>query len=73
MPVLPPYLPPWNGKANVPKDLDAAKSTLQTLLLPDEIRFEGLLLGWVQNVMFEDLDLGDNKKFPNLAIENLLP
>jgi len=43
--VLPPDLPPWNRKAKIPKDLDAAKSMLQTPLLPDEIRFDGLPLG----------------------------
>ena len=41
---LPPYIPPWKGKAKIVKDLEATKSVLQTPLLLDEIRFEGLLL-----------------------------
>ena len=42
IPALPPYVSPWNGRTKILKDLDAAKSTLQTPLLPDEIRFSGL-------------------------------
>ena len=30
---LPAYVPPWKGKARVPKDLDETKSSLQTRLL----------------------------------------
>lgn len=42
---LPPYIPAWKGKAKVPKDLEATKSVLQTPLLPNYIRFEGMPLG----------------------------
>ena len=42
---LPPYIPPWKGKAKIPKDLEATRSAPQTPLLPDDIRFEGPPLG----------------------------
>jgi len=45
IPSLPPYISPWKGTTKVPKDLEATKSTLQTPLLPDEIRFDGMPLG----------------------------
>jgi len=38
------YVPPWKGKAKVPKDLDESKSSLQTPLLLDDIIFEGVHL-----------------------------
>ena len=53
--------------------MDAAKSTLQTPLLPDEIRFDGLPLGRVPSIKFEDWDLADSDKFPQLAADKLLP
>lgn len=54
------------------KDMDAAKNTLQTLLLPNEIRFDGLPLGRVSSIKFEDRDLADSEKFPELAEDKLL-
>lgn len=51
---LPTYVPPWKGKAKVPKDIDESKISLQTLLLPDEIIFEGAHLGQVPSLKFED-------------------
>lgn len=54
------------------KDLEAMKSTLQTPLLLDEIRFEGLPLGQIPNIKFEYWDLVDSEKFPQLAEEKLL-
>lgn len=70
--ILPPYISPWKGTPKIPKDLEATKSTLQTPLLPDEIRFDGLPLGRIQNIKFEDWDLADSEKFPQLAKEKLL-
>jgi len=61
---LPPYILPWKGKAKVPKDLEAMKSALQTPLLPNDIMFEGLPLGWVLTMNFRDWDLTDSEKFP---------
>lgn len=69
---LPEYVPLWKGKAKVPKDLDATKSALQTLLLLDGIKFEGLLVGCVPTLKFEDWDLVDSKKFPHLETESLM-
>jgi len=51
---LPKYVPLQKGKARVPKDLDESKSSLQTLLLPDDIVFERAHLGHVLNLKFED-------------------
>jgi len=56
--------------AKIPKDLDAAKSMLQALLLPDEIRFDGLPLGQVPSIKSEDWYLTDSDKFPQLAETN---
>lgn len=70
--MLPPYISLWKGTTKIPKDMEATKSTLQTLLLPNEIRFEGLLLGQIPNIKFEDWDLANNEKFPQLAEEKLL-
>ena len=39
---LPTYVPSWKGKVRADKDLEAAKSELQTLILPNDITFEGL-------------------------------
>lgn len=69
---LPPYVPPWNGKAKILKDLKATKSALHTLLLPDDIRFEDTPLGQVPTMKFEDWDLADSEKFPQLAEEKLM-
>lgn len=73
IPSLTPYVSPWNGMAKIPKDLDAAKSTLQTPFLPDEIRFDGLPLGRVPSIKFKDWDLVDSKKFPQLSEDQLRP
>lgn len=62
--MLPPYIPPWKGKAEIPKNLEAMKSVLQTPLLLDKIRFEDTLMGWVPSIKFEYWDLADNEKFP---------
>jgi len=40
--------------AKILKDLEGMKNTLQTPLLPDEIRFNGLPLGWIPNIKFKD-------------------
>lgn len=69
---LPKYVPLQKGRAKVPKDLDATKSALQTLLLPDGIMFEGLALGHVPIMKFDDWDLADSKKFPHLETKNLM-
>jgi len=47
------------------------KSALQTPLLLDDIRFDSPPLGWVSNIKFEDWDLADSEKFPQLAAEKL--
>lgn len=44
--------------------MDTAKNMLQTPLLSDEIRFDGLPLGQVPSINFEDWDLVDSDKFP---------
>ena len=36
---LPTYVPQRKGKANMPEDIDQSKSSLQNLLLPDDIIF----------------------------------
>jgi len=64
---------PWKGSTEVPKDLDVAKAELQASILPDDIRFEGLLLGHVPSLKFEYWDLADCDKFPELAEDMLLP
>ena len=51
---LPAYVPPWKGKAKVPKDLDERKISQQTPLLLDNIIFEGTHLGRVLSLKFED-------------------
>jgi len=70
--ILPKYVPPWRGKEKVPKDLDAIKSALQTLLLPGGILFEGSVSGRVPTMKFEDLDLMDSEKFPHLGTSKLM-
>lgn len=69
---LPAYIPPWKGKAKVPKDLHENKNSLQTLLLLDDIIFEGMHLGRVPNLKFEDWDLADHEKFPHLETMQLM-
>jgi len=69
---LPTYVPPWKGKTKVPKELDKTKSSHETLLLPDDIMFEGTHLGHVPNMKFEDWDLADHEKFPHLEAKNLM-
>jgi len=69
---LPMYVPPWKGKARVPKDLEAMKSVLQTLLLSNRITFEGPLLGQVPTLKFKDWDLMDSDKFLHLTMESLM-
>lgn len=59
--------------ARIPKDVDFVNNTLQTPLLPDEIRFDGLSLGQVPSIKFEDWDLADSDKFLELAEDKLLP
>jgi len=72
VPSPPPYISLWKGAAKILKDLDTTKSTLQTLLLSDEIRFDDLSLGRIPSIKFKDWDLTDNEKFPQLAEEKLL-
>lgn len=50
---LPVYVFPRKGKTRVPKELDERKSSLQTLLLPDDIIFEGAQLGQVPSLNLE--------------------
>lgn len=69
---LPQYVPLWKGKSKVPKDLDATKGTLQTSLLPNGILFEGVVLGRVPMMKFEDWDLMDSEKFPHLETRKLM-
>jgi len=45
IPSQPPYISPWNRVPKIPEDLDATKNTIQTPLILNEIRFNGLLLG----------------------------
>lgn len=66
---LPEYVPPHKGKAKVPKDIEESKISLQTLLLPDDIFFEGLHLGRVIVLKFKDWDLVNHEKFLHLATE----
>jgi len=46
------YVPLQKGKAKVPKDIDESKSSLQTLLLHDDIIFDGQHLGRVPMLKF---------------------
>ena len=66
------YVPPRKDKAKVPKDINESKSSLQTLLLLDDNVFEGLHLGRVPVLKFEDWDLEEHEKFPHLATEQLM-
>lgn len=45
---------------------------LLNLLLLGNIMFEGMHLGHVSNLKFEDWDLADHEKFPHLEIRNLM-
>ena len=49
---LPKHVPPWKGKAKVPKDVDTIKNALETPLLPDGILFEGSVLGRIPTMKF---------------------
>lgn len=69
---LPTYIPPWKGKAKVPKDLDKIKNSLQIPLLPNDVIFECTHLGQVPSLKFEDWDLADHEKFPHLEIVQLM-
>lgn len=71
LPSLPLYLSPWHESTKLPKDLDIVKVELQAPLLLDDIRFEGLPLGHVPSLKFEDWDLADLDKFPELAEDML--
>ena len=76
-PVHPPtkllaYIPPQKEKEKVPKDLDKSKSSLQTPLLLEGIIFEGMHLGRVPRLKFQDWDLADHKKFPHLETAQLM-
>lgn len=48
LPLLPTYLSPWTRMTKVSKDVDTAKTALQSPLLPDDIRFEGCQWGVFQ-------------------------
>jgi len=52
--------------------LDAANNALQTPLVLDEIRFDGLPLGRLLSIKFKDWDLADSDKFPELTEDQLL-
>ena len=56
----------------MPKDLDETKSSLQTLLLPNNIMFEGTHLGCMPSLKLEDWDLANHEKFPHLETRNLM-
>ena len=66
------YIPSRKGKAKVPRDLDAIKTSLQTPLLPDGINFEVSPLGQAATMKFKDWDLADSDKFPHLTMESLM-
>lgn len=63
------YVPPHKGKTKVLKDIDESKVTLHMPLLPDEIVFEGPLLGQVLLLKLEYWDLANTEKFSYLEIE----
>jgi len=69
---LPEYVPPWKGKAKVCKDMDTVKSTLETPLFPDGILFDGLALGYIPMIKFQDWDLMDSEKFQHLDTNQLM-
>ena len=69
---FPKCVPLRKGKTKIPKDLDATKSTLQNLLFPNGIVFEGLHLGHVPTIKFEYWDLVYSEKFPHLEMESLM-
>jgi len=56
----------------VPKDIDESKISLQTLLLPNDIVFEGAHLGRVPMLNFKDWDLANHEKFPHLVTAQLM-
>jgi len=69
---LPKYVPPWKGRVNLPKDLDAIKSTFNTPFLRIGVLFEGSVVGHVPTMKFEDWDLADSEKFPHLETSQLM-
>jgi len=69
---LPKYVPPRKGKAKVPKDMVTVKSALETPLLPYGILFEGLVLGCIPMIKFEDWDLVNSEKYPHLETSQLM-
>ena len=69
---IPAYVPPRKGKTKVLKDLDETKRSLQTLLLPNGIVFEGTHLRRMPTMKFEYWDLADCEKFPHLETVNLM-
>jgi len=52
--------------------LDAIKSTLNTLSLPEGVLFEGAVVVFIPTMKFEDWDLADNEKFPHLETSELM-
>ena len=73
LPSLPLYLSPWTRTTKILKDVDVAKTMLQSPLLPNDIRFEGLSMACISSIKFEDWYLVDNDKFPKLIKDNLFP
>lgn len=69
---FPAYVPLQKGKSKLPKDLDATNSSLETPLLPGGIVIEGLHLGRVPTMKFEDWDLAGSEKFPHLETTTLM-
>lgn len=61
------YIPPCQGKEKVPKDPDEGKFMLNTLLLPDQITFEGSCLVHIPALKLEDWELVDTERFSHLA------
>jgi len=69
---LPPYIPPRKSMAKVNKDPNLAKFQISTLLLPENIPFEGNLLAQIPYLNMEDWDLGDHTEFPQLELSKYL-
>ena len=51
---FPKYVPSSKGRVKVPKDLDVVKSTLNTLSLPERVLFNGVVVGRIATMKFED-------------------
>lgn len=69
---LPKYVPPWKGRVKVPKDLDTISNTFNTPSLPEGVLFEGMDVGGIPSMKFEDWDLVDSEKFPHLETSKLM-